>query len=131
MGTPLPSEDHHYPGLSRHNSFFWIKELTACCNVNVPFLLMMTSSMALIEVSKAFRPSSRSMVVVVTTYVGGAIRFIWKSSVKCPCKCLICVFITEIFIDLVSVREIFVSERDVFIREVFIREMSVLERCLY
>ena len=50
--------------------------LTACCNTNVPFLLTMTSSIALIEVSNALRPSSRFIVVVVTTYVGGAIKFI-------------------------------------------------------
>lgn len=52
------------------------QQLTACCKTNVPFLLTMTSSMALIEVSSALRPSSLFIVVVVTTYVGGAIRFI-------------------------------------------------------
>ncbi len=36
----------------------------------------MKSSIALIDVSNALSPSSLFIVVVVTTYVGGAIKFI-------------------------------------------------------
>ena len=62
-------------------------QLTACCNTNVPFLLRITSFIALIEVSNASRPSSLFIVVVVTTYVGGAIKFICKKSKMDFVKC--------------------------------------------
>ena len=60
-----------------------VMKLTACCKTNVPFLLRMRSSIALIEVSNASRPSSLFIVVVVTTYVGGAIKFICKNYCIC------------------------------------------------